>query len=234
MVTGATSGIGRAVTLALSQQGVQVYAVGRDPKKLAELVEVSRQFSQAVGLRSDLTEKGSSHSILRHLQEKTGKLDVLIHSAGLIHQDTMENARVDDLDAQFAINVRVPYLLTKTLLPLMIASRGQIVFVNSSAGLSAKRPEIGQYAATKHALKAIADSLRQEVNPKGIRVLSVYLGRTATPMQEALYRKEGKDYHPGSLIQPQDVACAVIQALMLPVTVEVTDVSMRPMLKSHP
>jgi NAD(P)-dependent dehydrogenase (short-subunit alcohol dehydrogenase family) len=144
----------------------------------------------------------------------------------------MQHARVEDLDAQYAINVRAPYILTKSLLPFIKSNQGQIVFVNSSAGLSAKRPEVGQYAATKHALKAIADSLREEVNPSGIRVLSIYLGRTATPMQEALYRKEGKDYHPGSLIQPHDVACAVVQALMLPVTVEVTEVSLRPMLKS--
>jgi NADP-dependent 3-hydroxy acid dehydrogenase YdfG len=233
VVTGATSGIGRAIALALSRQGVQVYAIGRDPKRLAETVEAAREFSPITGVQIDLATDGSSFSIVRQLQDKTEGLDILVHSAGLIHQDTMEHARVEDLDAQYAINVRAPYILTKSLLPFIKSNQGQIVFVNSSAGLSAKRPEVGQYAATKHALKAIADSLREEVNPRGIRVLSIYLGRTATPMQEALYRKEGKDYHPGSLIQPHDVACAVVQALMLPVTVEVTDVSMRPMLKSY-
>jgi NADP-dependent 3-hydroxy acid dehydrogenase YdfG len=112
-------------------------------------------------------------------------------------------------------------------------ARGQVVFVNSSAALSAKRPDVGQYSAMKHALKAIADSLREEVNPKGIRVLTVYLGRTATPMQAAIYQREGGEYHPEALLQPEDVASVVVQTLLLPSTAEVTDISMRPMQKSY-
>ncbi len=138
-----------------------------------------------------------------------------------------------NLDLQYATNVRAPYVLTKRLLPLLTASRGQIVFVNSSAGLNAKRPDAGQYAATKHALRAIADSLREEVNPEGVRVLSVYLGRTATPLQEALFREQGKDYHAEMLLQPEDVASVVVQTLMLPPTAEVTEISIRPMRKSY-
>jgi NAD(P)-dependent dehydrogenase (short-subunit alcohol dehydrogenase family) len=149
-------------------------------------------------------------------------LDVLVHCAGVYYQDELEKARIEDFDLQYAINVRAPYLLTKSLLPLLTAARGQIVFINSSAGLSAKRSAVGQYSATKHALKAVAD----------IRVLSLYLGRTATPMQEALYRTEGKDYHPAMLVQPEDVASVVAQALMLPMTAEVTDISIRPMQRS--
>jgi NADP-dependent 3-hydroxy acid dehydrogenase YdfG len=233
VVTGASSGIGRAITLALSREGVEVCAIGRDEKRLAEAVESARQFSPAAGFQIDLTAQGSDLAILEHLQEKLGKLDILIHAAGLIYQDRMEVARIEDLDAQYATNVRAPYLLTKTLLPMLAAAQGQIIFVNSTAGLTAKRPEIGQYSATKHALKAVADSLREEVNPKGIRILSLYLGRTATPMQEALYRTDGKDYHPETLMQPEDVASAVVQALTLPVTVEMTDVSLRPMRKSY-
>lgn len=108
------------------------------------------------------------------------------------------------------------------------------VFINSSGGLRAKRPEVGHYGATKHALKVIADSLRGELNSKGIRVLSVYLWRTATPMQQALYRKEGRVYRPETLLQPEDVASTVVQALMLPSTAEVTDISIRPMIKGNP
>jgi len=143
----------------------------------------------------------------------------------------MEGARMADLDLQYATNVRVPYAVTQRLLPLLMASRGQVVFINSSVGLTAKRADVGQYAATKHALKAIADSLREEVNPKGIRVLTVYLGRTATPMQEAICRQEGRVYRPDTLLQPEDVASVVLQALMLPATAEVTDISIRPMLR---
>jgi short-subunit dehydrogenase len=117
------------------------------------------------------------------------------------------------------------------MLPLLVASRGQIVFINSTAGLTANRAEIGQYAATKYGLRAIADSLREEVNPCGVRVTSVYLGRTASPMQEALHREEGKSYEPQMLLQSGDVASVVIQSLVLPRTAEITDITLRPLCK---
>jgi NADP-dependent 3-hydroxy acid dehydrogenase YdfG len=123
-------------------------------------------------------------------------------------------------------------LLTQSLLPFLIAARGQVVFINSSAGLSVNTADLGQYSATKHALRAITDSLRVEVNPKGIRVMSLFLGRTATPMQEAMTRWESREYRPELLLQPEDVASAVVHCLSLPRTAEVTDISMRPMLKT--
>jgi NADP-dependent 3-hydroxy acid dehydrogenase YdfG len=231
-VTGASSGIGRAVAQALARHGVQLCVVGRDPTRLAETVAGIRQFSPATSFQIDLTVEASLQPLFRYLSEEAGRLDLLIHSAGVIHQGRMESARVEDLDLQYATNIRAPYVLTQRLLPLLAATRGQIVFINSSAGTSAKRPEIGQYAATKHGLKAIADSLREEVNPKGIRVLTVYLGRTATPMQEALCRQEGRVYQPEMLLQPEDVASVVVHSLMLPRTAEVTDISIRPMSKT--
>jgi NADP-dependent 3-hydroxy acid dehydrogenase YdfG len=148
-----------------------------------------------------------------------------------MRQATLEAARIEDLDVQYSVNVRAPYMLTQHLLPLLTAAQGQIVFVNSTVGLMAKRPEVGQYGATKHALRAVADSLREEVNANGIRVLSVYLGRTATPLQETIHRLEGREYHPEALLQPDDVAAVVLQALFLPPTAEVTDISIRPMRK---
>jgi NADP-dependent 3-hydroxy acid dehydrogenase YdfG len=90
---------------------------------------------------------------------------------------------------------------------------------------------VGQYAATKHALKAITDSLREEVNSDGIRVLSVFNGRTATPMQAAVHAVEGRAYCPEKLIQPDDIASVVIHALSLPGTAEITDVQIRPFAK---
>lgn len=232
VVTGASSGIGRAIALALSHLGAEMYVLGRNPDMLRETVEAARQLSPVTGFSLDLTVDGNLGLFVRNLEEKTRRLDILIHGAGVIYQDLMERARIEDLDLQYALNVRVPYVLSKSLLPLLTAARGQVVFMNSSLGLSVKRPEVGQYAATKHALRAIADSLREEVNPKGVRVLTLYLGRTATPMQEALCRREGKLYQPDKLIQPEDVASIIVHALMLPYTAEVTDISIRPMIKS--
>jgi short-subunit dehydrogenase len=86
------------------------------------------------------------------------------------------------------------------------------VFINSTAGLTASA-NVAQYAATKHALRAIADSLREELNPDGVRVVSVYPGRTATPLQARLHTLEGRDYRPDRLAQPEDVASVVMSAL---------------------
>jgi NADP-dependent 3-hydroxy acid dehydrogenase YdfG len=167
------------------------------------------------------------------IAQEIGRLDILIHSSGVIHHNRMSQARIQDLDEQYNSDLRVPYLLTQSLLPMLKAAHGQIVFINSTLGLNAKRPEAGQYAATQHALKAVADSLREEVNPDGIRVVSVYPGRTATRRQSRLHAQEGKAYRPGLLMQPEDVASMVIAALTLPRTAEVTEITMRPMLKSY-
>lgn len=87
--------------------------------------------------------------------------------------------------------------------------------MNSSIWQQA-RAGLSQYAATKYALKAFTDSLRDEVNGDGIRVLSMFLGRTATPMQADLHEHQGVPYHPEHLIQPEDVAMTVLNMVTLP------------------
>jgi NAD(P)-dependent dehydrogenase (short-subunit alcohol dehydrogenase family) len=197
---------------------------------VAAAVAAAGNLSRTREFCADLTVDAELDRLCEQLSQ-AGGLDILVHAAGVVHQNRMEDANVGDLDVQYATNVRAPYLLTKRLLPLLTGSRGQVVFINSSAGFSAGRPGIGQYAATKHALRAIAESLRAELNPKGVRVISVYLGRTAGPLQERLFRQEGKTYRPERLLQPEDVASVLLHTLALPPTAEVTDIHIRPMLK---
>jgi NAD(P)-dependent dehydrogenase (short-subunit alcohol dehydrogenase family) len=123
-------------------------------------------------------------------------------------------------------NLRAPFALTQALLPELISERAAIVFFNSTAG-ETTHANVSHYAASKHALKALADTLRLEVSPQGVRVMSVMLGRTATPMQEEVCRLEGSVYEPSRFLQPSDVARAVINALVLPPTVEVPDLYLR-------
>jgi NADP-dependent 3-hydroxy acid dehydrogenase YdfG len=224
VVTGASSGIGKAIALQLAAQGAKLYLLGRN---LATLAAVAENIQTDVKIcQVDLTKSDE----IRQLQTIAVQVDLLIHSAGVISLGELQTAPIEDLDWQYQTNVRAPYLLTQTLLPLMIPVKGQIVFINSTGGLNS-RGGMGQYSATKHALKAIADSLRDEVNSLGMRVLSVYPGRTASPMQAAVYKKEGRVYNPDRLLQPQDVADVVLNALNLPYTAEVTDISVRPLVK---
>ena len=104
--------------------------------------------------------------------------------------------------------------------------------MNSTVGLEA-RAGVGQYASTQHALRAIADALRAEVNSDGVRVLTVYLGRTATARQKRIFQLEGRQYTPELLMQPEDVAHMVMAAIRLPRTAEVTEIRMRPLVKSY-
>ena len=224
VVTGASSGIGRAIALGLATQGAKLCLVGRNLKKLEKVVESARSYQVDLMVGKDIRE------FANRLKKEVGQVDILIHSAGIISMGPFDHAGAEDFDRQYKINTRAPYILTQALLPMMRSCQGQIVFINSSAGLSA-RANVGQYAATKHALKAIADSLREEVNADGMRVLSLFLGRTATPMQAAIYKTEGRTYKPDLLMQPEDAAAMLISSLCLPRSAEVTDIHIRPLKK---
>lgn len=153
---------------------------------------------------------------------------VLVHSAGMIRLGTVEASHVADLDLLYRVNVRAPYLLTQALLPALKRARGQVVFVNSGAGLHAGA-EWSAYAASKFALKALADALRQEVTGDGVRVTTVYPGRTATPMQQQVMAHEERAYHPERFVRPVDVAAQVAAVLSVPAPSMVSDLQIRPM-----
>jgi short-subunit dehydrogenase len=233
VVTGASSGIGKAIAMGLATQGATLCLVGRKLEALQAVVESAQAAPvQIQCYPTDLTVDEDVQELATQLRHDFGYIDLLIHSAGVIVNGPLEVTPVEDFDRQYRINVRSPYLLTQALLQLLKARQGQIVFINSTVGLSAVA-NTGQYAATKHALRAVADSLRAEVNPAGVRVLSVFLGRTATPMQAAVHRMEGRTYRPELLIQPEDVAKVVLDTLSVPRTAEVTDIHLRPMIKSY-
>ena len=177
---------------------------------------------------ADLAEDPAVTRVANAALAELGAVDVLVHAAGAFASGTLERQPVEVLDQQLHINLRVPYLLTQRLLSSLSERRGEIVFVNSTVVLG-PRAGVGAYAASKAALRALAESLRAEVNGRGVRVLSIFPGRTASGMQEEVHRSEGKAYRPETLLQPEDVAAAVANALALPRTAEVTDVYVRPM-----
>jgi NAD(P)-dependent dehydrogenase (short-subunit alcohol dehydrogenase family) len=232
LVTGASSGIGAAIALALAAEQATVCLVGRNRPALQGVAERAREAGPAAHAWTvDLEREDEVRDVAKILEREVGRLHAVVHAAGRIAPAPVERGRLDAFDAQYRVNVRAPWLLTQALLPALRAQRGQVVFVNSTVGLHAKSG-VSQYAATKHGLRAVADALREEVNDDGIRVLSLYVGRTATPMQAALHALEGRAYRPERLVQPEDVAAVVLQALALPPTVEVTDVTMRPARKA--
>ena len=233
VITGASSGIGRAIALGLADQGVSLCLLGRDLQALESVANTAKsKTAQSRCYQVDLEVDSEIRQVIADINRDFESVHILIHSAGAIWLGPLETGDAGLLDRHYKTNVRAPYVLTQGLLPALKSQRGQILFVNSSSGLVAKA-NAGQYAASKHALKALADSLRAEVNPEGVRVISLFLGRTATRMQAAVHAAEQKQYHPDVLMQPEDVAITAIQALTLPRTAEVTEIHMRPMQKSY-
>jgi NADP-dependent 3-hydroxy acid dehydrogenase YdfG len=227
VVTGASSGIGKAVALSLAEHGATVCLVARRLKELEAIASSSREaLPRLLPYQTDLSKREGLDRLITRLRADFQHIDIIVHSAGIYERAPLACARMADFEVQYRTNVLAPYALTQALLPMLVAHRGQIVFVNSSAGLTAPE-KLSQYAATKHALKAIADSLRKEVNQDGIRVLSVYLGRTATPLQERVHEMENRTYRPENLMQANDVAAVIVNALSLPRTAEVTEIQMR-------
>src|SRR5262245_34390695 len=182
VVTGASSGIGRAIAIALASADATVCAVARRRHELEATARSANGAGEFVLYDRDLTRDEDLEQLARDLLAREGGVDVLVHSAGTWSHGDFATASIRDLDRLYATNVRAPFLLTQALLPSLRERKGQVVFINSTAGLTA-RAGVAQYASTKHALKAIADGLREEVNPEGIRVISVYPGRTASPLQ---------------------------------------------------
>lgn len=232
VVTGASSGIGQAVASTLAERGSTLCLAGRHRDALEAVAAAAPRASSVHLFDADLEDEHAVRNLVHQIEVRVGQADILVHCAGAYGRGPLRDAPVEQLDLLYRINVRAPYLLTQLMLPLLTASRGQIVFMNSTQGLEAAAT-VGQYAAMKHALKAIADSLRQELNADGVRVLTVFPGRTATPGMQDIYESANQEYDPEVLLQPSDIAAVIVNALTVPRTAEVTNISIRPFIKSY-
>jgi NADP-dependent 3-hydroxy acid dehydrogenase YdfG len=234
VITGATGSIGTAMAGRLGSLGARLFLTARSEDGLDRLVRESGWNSASVRcLAADLAVEEQISQFAQWVATESPRVDVLFHAAGVVGLGEIARSPVADFDRLYQINVRAPYQLTQALLPQLVSAGGQVVFMNSSVGINA-RQGVGQYAATKHALRAVANALREEVNGQNVRVLSVFLGRMVSRMQQAVHQHEGRPYAPATLLQPDDVASMIIAALELPRTAEVTDLHIRPMHKPWP
>jgi NADP-dependent 3-hydroxy acid dehydrogenase YdfG len=221
LVTGASSGIGLAIAQALAAGGAHIHAVARSWPQNVEAWQLHK---------ADLTVEADVKRLAAEVLASAAPLDLLIHCAGALEIGTVADFDIAKLDMMYKVNVRAPFLLTQLLLPQLTQRAGQIVFINSSAAV-APNTTLAGYSSTKAAMKSIADCLRLEVNTSGVRVMSVYPGKTASIMQKRAHELAGKPYDAASLMQPEDVAQMVLSALTLPKTAEMTDLHIRPMKK---
>ncbi|MEB3049807.1 SDR family oxidoreductase [Mycolicibacter sp. MYC123] len=209
LITGAGGGIGSAIATALAPTHTLLLA-GRPSARLDAV-------AQALGATTwplDLTDAHEIESAVELVDE----LDVLVHNAGVMVPGPVGESYIEEWRATFEVNVFGAVALTLALLPALRAARGQVVFINSGAGQRVS-PGMASYSASKFALRAFADSLRND--EPALRVTTVYPGRVDTDMQHDLVAYEGGQYDPARFLRPETVAEVVAAAVATPTLHEV-------------
>jgi NAD(P)-dependent dehydrogenase (short-subunit alcohol dehydrogenase family) len=184
LITGATSGIGKATALRFAQAGASIAAVGRDEQALLELqkrVEIAG--TQSLAIRADLSQEKETDTVIAKTVERFGAIDVLVNAAGHISSGTIENTSLPAWDAMLEINLRAPFVLMQKALPTIIERRGNIVNVSSVTGLRAF-PGVLAYCVSKAGLDQLTRCAALELASKGVRVNAVNPGVVVTEIHK--------------------------------------------------
>jgi NADP-dependent 3-hydroxy acid dehydrogenase YdfG len=216
LITGAGRGIGAAIATALAPTHTLLLAARPSPALRATAERLG-----ATTLPLDLTDTDAIPAATAAI----GELDVLVHNAGVFFPGRIAESTVEHWRATLDVNVVGAVALTLALLPALRRASGQVVFINSGTGRKAS-PDMASYSASKFALRAIADSLRD--SEPALRVTTVYPGRTDTDMQRALVSFEGGAYDPDRFLRPDTVAELVARVLATPPDGHVHEVVLRP------
>jgi NADP-dependent 3-hydroxy acid dehydrogenase YdfG len=225
LVTGASRGIGRAIAFDLGRTH-HVIVQGRDPRVLEELAaELPSASVWAAALDGDepldgFLDAGPTGSL--------ESLDVLVHSAGVIGGSTVELTPRDEWRRILEVNVVAVAEITRLALPALRAAQGTMIVINSGAGFRSQAAG-SLYAASKFAVRAFADGLREEERSNGVRVSSVHPGAVDTDMQREMQQSKGNSYDAESYLAVSDIADAVRLVVDLPQRAVAETVSVRPL-----
>ena len=216
LITGATSGIGKATALRFAQAGAGIAAVGRDEAALIKLqAELDQAAGQFLAIRADLSLEGERDMVVSKTVEHFGGVDVLVNAAGHISSGTIENSSMESWDAMLDINLRAPFFLMQKALPTIIERRGNIVNVSSVTGLRAF-PGVLAYCVSKAGLDQLTRCAALELAAKGVRVNAVNPGVVITEIhkrggmtteQYDAFLEHSKETHPlGRVGQAGEIA----------------------------
>ena len=216
LVTGATSGIGKAAALRFAQAGASIAAVGRDEQALLQLQnQIEIPGAQYLAIAADLSQAREADAVIAKTLERFGAIDVLVNAAGHISSGTIENTSLPAWDKMFEINLRAPFLLMQKALPSIIARRGNIVNVSSVTGLRAF-PGVLAYCVSKAGLDQLTRCAALELAAKGVRVNAVNPGVVVTQIHKRggmteneyeAFLQHSKTTHPlGRVGQAEEVA----------------------------
>lgn len=228
IVTGASSGIGEAIARQLTNSGCNVALGARRKERLEELaVDLGEN---VLPVQTDVTDPAACAALVSRTIEHFGGLDILVNNAGLGLDGTLVEGNPEDWRTMFEVNVLGSLYTTRTAIRHMLENgSGDVVFVSSIAGRRIPTPESTVYAATKHALNAVAEGLRMDLTQKGIRSITVEPGLVKTEFPESSHSSAeefyaDKGYTP---LEAEDIASAVLYALEQPARVSVNEILVR-------
>jgi NAD(P)-dependent dehydrogenase (short-subunit alcohol dehydrogenase family) len=216
VVTGASSGIGQAVSEAMAEVGAHLVLVGRDQTRLAETeAMVTSRGRDVETVVVELTSDDAPSAIVQAAVKRFGALNILVNCAGIFEPQPFESQPLESFDRQMAVNVRAPFALTQAALP-HLRPDGVVVNISSIAGYVGF-PQSAAYCASKGAVELMTRGLASELGPEGIRVNCIAPGNIRTPMNEHQFAAS-REYELslesktplGRIGEVEDIASAVV------------------------
>jgi NADP-dependent 3-hydroxy acid dehydrogenase YdfG len=233
LITGASSGIGEATARMAAAEGAAVAIAARRADRLAALErELAGAGAKTHSVELDVTDELACRAAVESAVDALGSLDVLVNNAGVMLLGPVENADTTDWTRMIHTNVLGLMYMTHAALPHLLASQGTVVQMSSVAGRVARKG-LAAYNATKFAVNAFSEGLRQEVGPRGVRVVVVEPGVVETELMSHIThddtREEFGQWAAGMRqLQPEDIAEAVRYAATAPRHVSVNEILIRP------
>jgi NADP-dependent 3-hydroxy acid dehydrogenase YdfG len=237
LITGATSGIGRATAITFAQNNIKLILCGRREDRLDELEELLSPQTQVLTLRFDVRDKLSVKESLSNLPDDFKEVDILVNNAGNAHGlDPIHRGSLDDWDAMIDINVKGLLYVSEAIIPQMVERQsGHVINIGSSAGKEVY-PKGNVYCASKHAVLAITEGMRVDLNPYGIRVSAINPGLVETEFSKVRFKGDPKAdnvYKGYDALQAEDIAEIIHFTITRPPHVNLADVLIFPTAQAN-
>lgn len=237
LITGATSGIGRATAHEFAKHGINIILCGRRQERLDTIKKELDQLTDVYVLNFDVRNKEAVLTAVNSLPNNFKNIDILINNAGNAHGlDAIQDGNLDDWDAMIDINVKGLLYVSKAIIPQMTEKQsGHIINIGSSAGKEVY-PKGNVYCASKHAVIAITDGMRIDLNPFGIKVTSINPGMVETEFSQVRFKDDdnANDVYKGyKALQAEDIADIIYFAVSRPSHVNIADLLIFPTAQAN-